>query len=678
MPLRLVHLEDDAHDAELVRETLIGDGADYLITPACDRQSFLAAIQDAPDLVLADFSLPTFDGLTAQTLLRERWPDVPFVFVSGSLGEERAIETLRAGATDYVLKHRLRPLSQVVQRALAEVEQRRGRRRAEEELKALNAELEQRVRERTRQLEEAYAAIAGREEDLRRSEQFLASVVEHVPDVMFVKDATTLRYVRLNRSLETIFGKPTSEIVGRSDADLFPPAQAEALALRDRAALRSNGVDVREESIHTHDQGWRTLHTKRVPISDAAGNALYLLGIARDVTERRVADHALKEARTAADRANRAKSEFLSRMSHELRTPLNAVLGFAQLFELDALTPRQAENIQHIVEGGQHLLDLINEVLDISRIEAGHLLISPEPLAVQDVVGEVAAMIRPLAERQQVTLHVPDAEPSPTYALADRQRLKQVLLNLCSNAVKYNRPGGEIYVTYSSSEGHVCIAVRDSGVGIPETKHSLLFTPFERLGADRTSVEGTGLGLALSKRLVDLMQGTLSVQSKLGEGSTFSVRLPAADRPAVPILAAAPTVRPLAKASSGMLLYIEDTIANAQLVERVIEQRPGVRLLHALDGRTGLEVIEQQRPPLVLLDLHLPDMSGEEVLDRIRRQPTGQAIHVAILTADATTAQQERLLARGANAYLTKPLNIREVLRLVDQVLGGVNAGAGM
>jgi PAS domain S-box-containing protein len=365
VPLRLVHLEDDPLDAELVREALREDGLECTIVPATDEATFLAAIAEPPDLVLADFSLPGFDGLTAQHLLRERWPEVPFVFVSGSLGEERAIETLRSGATDYVLKHRLRPLPNVVRRALAEVAERQRRYAAEDQLRRLNAQLEERVLERTRELEDAYAGIARREEDLRRSEQFLASVVEHVPDVMFVKDADTLRYVRLNRAMAAILNRPIADIVGRTDAELFSSAQAEALAQRDRAALRANGGDVREETMSTHHQGWRTFHTKRVPIADDTGKPRYLLGIARDVTEQRLADHALKHARIEADRANRAKSEFLSRMSHELRTPLNAVLGFAQLFELEQLTPKQAENVEQIVRGGRHLLGLINEVLDI-------------------------------------------------------------------------------------------------------------------------------------------------------------------------------------------------------------------------------------------------------------------------------------------------------------------------
>jgi PAS domain S-box-containing protein len=673
MPLRLVHLEDDPLDAELVREALVRDGVNCAITLAIDQQSFLQAIAEEPELVLADFSLPGFDGLTAQELLRARWPDVPLIFVSGSLGEERAIEALRSGATDYVLKHRLTPLSKIVQRALSEVEERRRRRHAEEELRTLNAELEQRVAARTKELEEAYAAIAGREEDLRRSERFLASVVEHVPDVMFVKDAASLRYVRLNRALSHILKTPVADIVGRSDAELFAPAEAKALAERDRAALRGKGVDVREESICTRDQGWRTFHTKRVPIVGSDGAPQYLLGIARDVTEQNLADHAIKHARIEAERANRAKSEFLSRMSHELRTPLNAVLGFAQLFELDTLTPRQAENVQQIARGGKHLLGLINEVLDISRIEAGHLALAPEAVSVHAVAVEVLEMIRPLAETQQITINVTGDDS--LYATADRQRLKQILLNLCSNAVKYNRAGHSVQISCSTADGQACVAVRDNGHGIPADKLPLLFTPFERLGVEQSGIEGTGLGLALCKRLTEVMNGALAVESRVGVGSTFSLYLPVATQPANPVAQPpASTATPARIASSGTVLYIEDTEANTRLVARVLEQRPGVRLLHAPDARRGLALLDQHHPALVMLDLHLPDMPGEQVLSVIRENSGSSDTTVAILTADATVTQRQRLLAKGADAYLTKPLDIREVLAVVDQVLGSAAA----
>jgi PAS domain S-box-containing protein len=501
-------------------------------------------------------------------------------------------------------------------------------------------------------------------------ERFLSSIVEQVPDAMFVKDATTLEYVLFNRALESVLGRTRAEIAGRTDADLFPPAQAQALAERDRAALRASGlVDVGEESFRTHEHGWRTFHTKRVAIADDHGVPRYLLGIARDITEQRLAEVALREARAVAERASRAKSDFLARVSHELRTPLNAVLGFAQLFQPERLSPADRENVQQILAGGRHLLELIDQVLDISRIEAGHLLLTREAVDVYGVAREATEMIRPLAAARDVTVRLASRSPQAT-ALVDRHHLRQVLLNLCSNGVKYNRPGGSVTVSWQASGASVVrLAVHDEGIGIAAEKLPRLFTPFERLGAEQTTVEGTGLGLALCKRLVEAMGGALSVESQPGRGSTFFVDLPAA-----PVAGAATTPPPApepspARAVSGLVLYVEDTPANARLMQRLMSRRPGVNLLVAPDGRTGLALFARHRPPLVVLDLHLPDMSGEDVLREIRQSHDGPQPRIAVLTADASSTQRERLLALGADAYLTKPLNIADMLALLDGTL---------
>jgi PAS domain S-box-containing protein len=393
----------------------------------------------------------------------------------------------------------------------------------------------------------------------------------------------------------------------------------------------------------------------------------------RDITQQKLAEAAVREAKDEAERANRAKSEFLSRMSHDLRTPLNAIVGFAQLLESEGPHEDQREALRHILKGGAHLLDLINEVLDIARIEVGHLSLSPEPVRIANGVADVIDLVRPLAAQRRIALQVDTAVCRDQHVLADRQRLNQILLNLLSNAVKYNHEGGRVMVTCEQRpENRVRIKVTDTGAGIPPAKLQLLFQPFERLGAEQTTIEGTGLGLALSKALAEAMGGALGVESVVDGGSTFWVELAVAEDAGVEAAAAPAADRAVLsenRAISGTVLYIEDNVSNQRLMERVIARRPGVRLVSVAQGQAGLDLARTRAPDLILLDLHLPDLRGEDVLQRLWQNPQTRSIPVAVLSADATRSQVGHLLAAGACAYLTKPLNIAEVLQLVDRIL---------
>jgi len=377
-----------------------------------------------------------------------------------------------------------------------------------------------------------------------------------------------------------------------------------------------------------------------------------------------------QRAEEAAAAANRAKSEFLSRMSHELRTPLNGILGFAQLLELDAQNPEQREGIEHILRGGRHLLGLINEVLDIARIEAGKLTISLEPVPAGDVISSALDLVRPQAASRGIRL--PAAIACDGHVMADRQRLQQVLLNLLSNAVKYNREGGTVSVSCDRGPaGRFRLTVADTGPGIAPERMHRLFTPFDRLDAPETSVEGTGLGLALSKGLVELMGGALRAESTLGHGSRFSVELPMVESPTRALGRATVTIalEPDQPGVRGTVLYVEDNLSNLRLVERIVTRRPGITLLSAMQGSHGLELAQAHRPDLIVLDLHLPDMSGQEVLAQLRAEPGTREIPVVILSADATPSQVSRLLQQGAHAYLTKPLVVTQFLTLLDELL---------
>jgi CheY-like chemotaxis protein/anti-sigma regulatory factor (Ser/Thr protein kinase) len=312
---------------------------------------------------------------------------------------------------------------------------------------------------------------------------------------------------------------------------------------------------------------------------------------------------------------------------------------------------------------------LINEVLDISRIEAGRLQLSLEPVPVGDTLRGDVDLVRPLAAQRDIEL-VAEVADDHRHVLADRQRLQQVLLNLLSNAVKYNRTRGAVAVSCEErSGGRLRMLVTDTGHGISPDKIERLFTPFDRLGAEGAGIEGTGLGLALSKHLVEVMGGTLDVTSQVGVGSTFAVEFPltAAPADALKLPAASPRVQAEREEGRMVVLYIEDNVSNLRLVEQVLGRRPQTTLLSAMQGQLGLDLAREHRPDLILLDLHLPDVPGDEVLRRLREEPQTRGIPVVILSADATPRQVERLLAAGAQAYLTKPLDVRQLLALVDQ-----------
>jgi signal transduction histidine kinase/AmiR/NasT family two-component response regulator len=441
---------------------------------------------------------------------------------------------------------------------------------------------------------------------------------------------------------------------------------------------------------------WSPLNT---PVLGADGELVYIIHRVEDVTEfvrlqergtqqqqrnARMEQEILRRSKELQD-ANRqlraadaAKSEFLSRMSHELRTPLNAILGFGQLLELDELSDQQHDSLAHMLSGARHLLALINEVLDIAAIEAGGLSVSLEPVAVAEVVAEAVSLIRPLADQHRILLVGPD-QPCDEHVLGDRQRLKQILLNLLSNAVKYNRVGGRVELACDRvAAGRLRITVADTGPGIPPEALDRLFVPFERLERDQGVVEGTGLGLALSQRLAGAMGGTLEVTTIVDQGSTFWVELPLTERLAerVEVQQGRAALVQAQTNPALTVLYIEDNASNLKLVERVLSRLPDVTLIPAMRPQLGLELAAEHHPDLVLLDLHLPDMPGEEVLRRLRANPTTADVPVVVLSADARPSQIEHLLDQGARAFLTKPLDVKELLTLLDTMVAE-RAGSG-
>ena len=352
-------------------------------------------------------------------------------------------------------------------------------------------------------------------------------------------------------------------------------------------------------------------------------------------------------------------------MSHELRTPLNSVLGFGQLLQLDpSLGENQREHVSHIVRGGQHLLELINEVLDISRIESGTLSLSPEAVDLGEAVRGTVALVRPLGDARSIVISV---KTCAGYVVADHQRLKQVLLNLLSNAIKYNRDRGEVVVNCWCGDGRMRVEVADTGPGVPPDRLERLFEPFDRLGAEQSGIEGTGLGLALSRSLIEAMGGSLTASNRQAGGAAFLIDLPAGEAPVLPARVAAPETE--AVVSAARVLYIEDNAANFRLVQELLTTQRRVEILPAVQGRLGVELAREHVPDLILLDLHLPDIDGPVVLAQLKADPLTAGIPVVIVTADATPGRARRLLADGAFACVTKPFDVPEFLRAVESAL---------
>ncbi len=381
----------------------------------------------------------------------------------------------------------------------------------------------------------------------------------------------------------------------------------------------------------------------------------------------------LQDANEALRAANEAKNDFLSRVSHELRTPMNTILGFGELLGLGELTGEQSDWVTMMLKAARHLLLLLDDVLDISRMEARNLSLSMEAVPVQALIADTLQLVGPLSIARGVQLSpVPPAAGRHIYA--DHQRARQVLLNLLSNAIKYNHPGGRVTVTARDQPGdRLRISVSDTGRGISEDGIGRLFTPFERLDAGLAGIEGTGLGLALSRQLVQAMDGTIGVTSTPGAGSEFWIELARTQPPAVAhtaIVRDAVTAR-RTYTTGKTILYVEDMVENIRLVEEILKQRPSVTLIPAMLAGVALDLARQHRPDLILLDLHLPDMPGEEVLGRLRADPATSGIPVIILSADATQYHITQLRAAGADAYLTKPISVRALLQAIDGVVAG-------
>jgi len=514
---------------------------------------------------------------------------------------------------------------------------------------------------------------------LRDQQFYTRSLIESNIDALMTTDPRGI-ITDVNQQMEALTGCTRDELIGAPFKGYFTdPDRAEAGI---RQALGGGKVNDYELTARARDGKETVVSYNATTFHDRDRKLQGVFAAARDVTERKRFERALQEnnlelerATAAAEKANLAKSDFLSSMSHELRSPLNAILGFAQLINSDTPppTPSQAASIDQILHAGWYLLELINEILDLAQIESGKLALSREPTSIEEVMLECQAMIEPQALKRGIRMIFPKAG-IPYFVDADRTRLKQVLINLLANSIKYNQANGTVVVDCTrSAPERIRVSVRDTGAGLPPDMLSQLFQPFNRLGQEGSTEEGTGIGLVMSKRLVELMGGRIGVESTVGMGSVFWFELNSATEPRLEVDTAEPAAIAQAEVQRGApqraLLYVEDNPANLRLIEQLIARRSDIRLLSAKEGILGIELARVNRPDVILMDINLPGISGIEALEILRADPATAHIPVIALSANARPRDIEKGLQAGFFRYLTKPIKVNEFMDTLEVAL---------
>ncbi len=531
--------------------------------------------------------------------------------------------------------------------------------------------IETAVRERTAALQAEVQEREIAEAALRESEQRFRTILTHVPIGVIYTDLRG-SVKQTNPRFCEMTGYREDELLNMSATQYTHPddvVEDEALTAQ---LVRGEIPMYRRHKRYISKQGQTVWVQSTVSLlRDAQGHPRRILGVVEDITEHLKLEEA-ERAREAAEASNRAKSDFLSRMSHELRTPLNAMLGFAQLLELDSrhpLTPAQQPWVAQIQQAGWHLLEMINDVLDLSRIDSGNLRLQTETLSIADVLAASISLVEGEAAQRRIVI-LQELDPAIASVLGDATRVKQILTNLLSNAVKYNVDDGRIHVA-SRRDGadHVEIAVTDTGLGMTPQQMADLFQPFNRLGRERSTLEGTGIGLVISQRLAELMGGSLRAQSVSGQGSSFILSLPCAPHPDSVPSGLDELLTSSAEYHRRRVHYVEDNETNVEVMRGILAQRPQVELSVSITGLDGLAAMRQRLPDLVLLDMHLPDISGMELLRHLKSDRRTAGIPIVIVSADALAHQIDAAFEAGASHYLTKPVNVNELLTVLDTLL---------
>ncbi len=666
VPLRVLIVEDRPSDVELLLYTLQRTGYDVKRWVVDNEADYLVQLENHPDIILSDYSLPQFSALRALALLQSRGLDIPFIIVTGTISEEVAVESIKLGASDYLIKDRLARLGQAISYALHEKKLRDEKRTAEERLHLLSL------------------AVAQSTEGV--------AILDLNGLVLFC-----------NPALSRIYGYDHNGLLGKDFAQVYgairkPEAESIAAEVLEKGFFKGETWHMRK------DGDLFSVYLNQSLVRDHAGSAMGFLVTVRDHTEQKKVEVALEveratlarrvEERTVElmvanaelGRASRLKDEFLASMSHELRTPLNAILGLSEALIEETYGPlnsRQANSLNRIHESGRHLLALITDILDISKIEAGKITLEISPIAVTDVCEASLRMVKQAALAKGISTAL-NLAGSSLVLNADQRRLKQILVNLLSNAIKFTPKGGEVGLdVYRDDEtGEMCFEVWDTGIGIHPFDLERIFEPFVQLDSSLSRMHpGTGLGLALVRRLALLHGGRVAVESELDKGSRFTLRLPLrqgvpfALRDADPGLDAPVRIaHPSTVERKGTIMFVEDHEDTLVAISEYLSGK-GYTVSAVTDGHNLLEHIGPTSPDLLLMDIQLPDISGLDLIARLRREPAWSKLPIIAVTALVMPGDRERCLAAGANEYLAKPVRLARLLEIIEGYLPPTNAG---
>jgi PAS domain S-box-containing protein len=672
-PKRLLAVDDSITYLQELGSQLRREGYHVVMASSGEEALELLAAQPV-DGILLDLVMPGLSGQDTCKRIKQRdeWRDIPLIMLTARDDRDAMIEGINAGADDYIAKS-------------ADFDVLKARLRAQLRRKYFEDE-NRRIREKlVRKETEAIARMQGEAEQekldqrLRDQQFYTRSLIESNIDALMTTDPLGI-ITDVNKQMEALTGCTRDELIGAPFKNYFTdPERAEAAI---KLVLSEKKVTDYELTARARDGKKTEVSYNATTFYDRDRTLQGVLAVARDVTERKRNEQALQEtnialesAKSAAEEANLAKSEFLSNMSHELRSPLNAILGFAQLMEsaIPLPTDFQKESIAQILQAGWHLLKLINEILDLAVIESGKVSLSAESVSLAEVMSECQAMMEPQAQQRGISVIFPQFD-DPFFVSADRTRLKQIVINLLSNAIKYNKERGTVVVECATSApGLTRISVKDTGAGLSPEKLTQLFQPFNRLGQEAGGVAGTGIGLVVTKRLAELMGGVLGVESTAGAGSVFWCELISCAAPQLVVdsgEAATFDGPPVpAGARPRTVLYVEDNLANMKLVEQLIARRPDMRLLTAVNGTLGIEAARTAQPTVILMDINLPGISGVEALKVLRADPSTAHIPVVALSANAMPRDIEKGLQAGFFRYLTKPIKINEFMHTLDAAL---------